>query len=269
MKHKADILTPKTYFHIDNDVDFGLCQKDPNLYMQRKKITAEVDYIKFSILTKIANGDSLSNAQKQYLLAWQSSLINQTPEALLPKNHSDLTFGDLKAGDFQTLNDLGFTHIPEFNSFLLNDLVFEFNQISNTSLIPQFEQYLKHKTISENWDIPAPLSTFNFSGVNNTKKYLLDKIEKTNWKKNLKFSEEEISKFKEMFSLGRGSSKYDKLMLELDLESFEQFLEQVNDLDNREDMINICKAKFIRGFLLTFFQGSREKAERCGRGPSS
>lgn len=213
--------------------------------MELKKIKSESNLIKFSILYKILKGEELTQNQAKYLEFWEQSVINETPGTLLPKLHSKLKFSDIESEDHQTLSEsFKFTYSPDFNEFYLNELIFEISSILNEQLIQNFEQVLKFRNLSSNWSIENQNSNFIFSNLNNMKKFLLDRVEKTQWKNKIKYNEEEIQIIKDIFALGRGSTEYEKLMLKKDLESLDKFIREINNNDDRDHLLNNCKNIF-------------------------
>ena len=212
--------------------------------MKRKRILAESNLVKFSILTKIVNNEPLTANQTHFLQLWRKAIVDGNKETLLPINETLKSFGELSTADIHNLhNDLGFTFFEGCNEFILNDLIFELGQVINTKLILQFEECLLSTSLLDEWGIELPLGTKRFDGVNNTKKFLLDKIEKVQWKKALMYSEDELRRIKEVFALDRGITDSDRIMLEHDLEGLDEFLGQVNDLENRDELLTHCKEK--------------------------
>ena len=114
-------------------------------------------------------------------------------------------FGDFLASDLKSLRrNLGFTYDVSFKNFDRNELIFEIGEVINLNLLSEFEAVLRSKLLESEWNISAFLSSGSGNGLNNTKKFLLDRIEKAHWKKSLKFTTFEKSMIKKMFSLDRG-----------------------------------------------------------------
>lgn len=244
LTYNESIMIENKYYNVETDSDFLSVSNNEQQFLELKKIKSESSLIKFAIVTKVLRNEALTELELQYLNRWENSILQNKPESILPPVHSSLRFGDLQPEDLLILkNDLKFTYNPEFANFSLNDLTFEISNILNEQFITNFEQALRMKKISNEWGLQAESHILESSGINNFKKFLLDRAEKTQWKKSMRYSEEEIDSIKQIFALGRGSTPYEKAMLEKDLESFDAFIAKINDNDQRDNLLNECKPK--------------------------
>lgn len=241
LKYDPSILENRTYYQVESDADFIAAKGNEGRFMELKKIRAETNLIKFFIIIDIIEGRKLTQAKSKYIKEWSTHILSGEKTEFMPSTYSQLTFGDLSQQDIATLhNTLGFEYSKSFDSFEFIELVFELAETINTSLVLEFEQALKSKLYNREWRINE-ITSSNGIGLNNMKKYLLDRIERAQWNKALQYTHRERDYIKKMASLGRGLGSVDKEYLETDMQSLDHFIDEINEVDERDELLDICR----------------------------
>jgi len=67
---------------------------------------------------------------------------------------------------------------------------------------------------------------------------VLNYLEEQAWRRAGAFSTEEVEIIKQMFSIGRNNSHFDRQFFDNDMQSFEDYMTQINPYDNRQAMLD-------------------------------
>ena len=101
------------------------------------------------------------------------------------------------------------------------------------------ESQLKGNQISKEWGIS---SNYKFDLAENREvRLILDSIEENIWRQCGKFTEEEVEYIQEMYGVLRGNTKMDKAWLQVDRESLNEFIETINQYEDRAKLLEECK----------------------------
>ena len=241
LKYNPEMLKEKKYYKVENDPDYINSNGDRLQFMIKKRIQAETNIIKFIIMTKVLNGDTLTRYETKYLNLWTQNISGNSTSSILPGSYSKQKMGSISSNDLEILeNQFEFTYDSSFNNFSLNEIFFEVSEMLNKDLIKQFEASLKAKIFEKHWNISPVYGSLVSSGLNNHKRFLLDKAEAQMWNNNFAYSKEDEEAIIGLFSLGRGLTKADQVFLEKDQESLRTYIKSINKNENRHKMLLQC-----------------------------
>jgi len=210
---------------------------NPEKYIEYKRLVSERNLILLKIITKIIQSNTLSQNEKKYLANLhkniESSNILNLEKNTLGACASKLRIKDLSANDLYALNSLANVEIKEnLYNFALSDLILELNNFIDNKTFSKIihEIFAEAKAKEFKYD-SSKTSLFN---VNNKEPLLLNKeVKETLWRLSGFFDALDVQKLKAFLNVKRGKSSFDKVWLQIDEESLEAFIREVNQHENR------------------------------------
>jgi len=125
------------------------------------------------------------------------------------------------------------------------------------SFLNQVESQIKGEAVAKDWDIS---SNYKFDIAENREvRLVLDSVEENIWRRGGRFTPENIEAISEMFAILRGKTKNDKEWHKADQQSLQEFIQSINQYENREKFLVECTFEKIFN-RLTF--PSRVRKER-------
>lgn len=126
-------------------------------FLDLKRRQAESKLIKTKIIYKLYEGHTdLSNLEKTYIQHWINDLqhgkernILNLRESMVPKKHSQLTYGDLEAKNLYTLNSIPKVDLNRQNhkNYAVNDLVLELSHFLDEEVVNKVEMEIFQERI--------------------------------------------------------------------------------------------------------------------------
>lgn len=217
-------------------------------FLNKHRVWAESALIKSTIVYKLHNKLSLSKNEKKYLKLWVTSARESqslvTGENLMaPQRPSALKISDMTAEDFYALATIPGVKFDRntHKNFALNDLVLEMAHFVDRDTIKRVELKMLESKLRSEFGLGE-----NFGLVEKRNKeldYLHQELEEAQWRLAAKIDQREETAIKDMLWVGRGIDKFDKVFLELDRKSFDDFFNIANSFDNRTTLLEnwICR----------------------------
>lgn len=202
---------------------------------------AQENLSKSVLLSQVGRKKSLTATQHKFFLKWRRSVINEKPASFECLSRFEVKLRDLSNKDKETLEDLGFKIDSTFEDMNVQDLVFELSEVLNQNLIPEFERQFTTEAMEKTWQISPDYIQKSGLYINNQRKLLVDQIEDYEWYNAERFSEDDIKNMTQLMSLNRFNTDRDKLKWEKDRQSFIDFVNSINDYDNRWELLDECK----------------------------
>lgn len=229
-------------YSIDSDPKYKHISSTSSL-LQHQYDAAEKNFLDFGLYYCLQAGKRLTDNQQKYL-----KKLATAPDAPSTVKAAQFTrFKDLAVEDISKLREIGFEYSPEFGEYTFNELLFELSQLLNEDILVQFRRTVGWVSAQKDWaiDLPESLSTLKY--FNNKKKLLLDRLEDLEWQRACMFSEEDIKDISNLIGLNRGLSKSDKLKLAVDRQSLLDAIAEINEYDDRWDLLNTCSCRLTQG----------------------
>jgi len=194
------------------------------------------------IIKKLYEQQSLSKSETEYLKRWReavkSSSMNDIDLVMVPKDATKRVVGTISQKDQNEFRSLDFFNLNAVENLALNDLILEISLFYDDAIISRVESQIKGEAISKDWDIS---SNFKFDASENREvRLVLDSVEENIWRRGGRFTPENIEAVSEMFGILRGKTKNDKEWLKADQESLQEFIQSVNQYENREKLLVEC-----------------------------
>jgi len=226
-------------YNFQDDKDFTRAEGDLESMLDLKRRKAETKLIKLRIIKKLYEQQALSKLETEYLKKWKESIksssLNDLDLTMVPKESSKKVVRSLSQKDKDSFGGLDFFNLSSIENLALTDLILEISLFYDESVISRVESQLKGETISKEWDIS---SNFNFDATENREvRLVLDSVEENIWRRGGKFTPENIEAISEMFGVLRGKTKNDKQWHKVDQESFQEFVQNVNQYENRDKFL--------------------------------
>jgi len=117
-------------------------------------------------------------------------------------------------------------------NYALIDLLHEMSLFINGEMVESFERAWILEANSKDWGIDSSLVSKNID-INNSTLSVVDMMEEIKWEKANMFQEEEMKHILDLFSIHRGNTKKDKILLENDNQSMKDFLIEINNYEGR------------------------------------
>ena len=223
---------------------------------QRKPITenqtlsyrlsrAPLSLAKCAIISKASRSKQLSASETKFLNRWRKSVLNEDPSVFVLSKRFDMALRDLSDSDKATLSKLGFNITATFDNMSVRDLIFELSETFNQSLIPEFEKQFAAESMYSTWHVNPEHVHRAELYVSNKRKLLLDRMEDFQWYNAGKFKQEDIDNIVEMFSIGRNKHARDAVYWHTDKQSLLDFIGEINDHDNRWELLGDCRQCLI------------------------
>ena len=237
-----ELFKNKKLYNLKEDPRFD--QFSDNTQLLNSKIeSASENFIQFGILHRLQyDDDGLTENQKAYLKTMSSSSLRKefiTNPALL------ITFKDLEESDIDRLRMVGFEYREEWADFSVNEVLFELLELMNLDLLQEFRRVSKWQAVDKDWMIGVE-GCFNKNAYfHNKKKMLLDRLEDMEWQKAGMFTEEDTKDLGNLLGMNRGKSDRDKKKLKVDKQSLFQFIEKINEFDERWELLETCRVVLL------------------------
>jgi hypothetical protein len=220
----------------DSDLDKQEFIRNPEAFLVHKRKVAERNLILLKIVVKLLDPNStLSENETKYLNnlleKTKKSDINKIEEIGVKENITDLSFKNLSANDIYSLNTLYNVEITQKSfDFSLSELILEFSHFIDSTTINKILLNLYETQVLK----PKNGNSFTLFPVDNKEPALIsNEIKETLWRLGGFLSEEDKTKLKGMLKVKRGKSKFDKIWLQLDEKSLDDFIQSANLQDNR------------------------------------
>ena len=236
------ILSSEKVTEIDSDLEKQNHLRNPELFLLTKRIQAERNLILLKIVVKLLNNIALSETERKYIksLAAKAEKCNLNNIELLGMKNSvtDLTFAELSPNDLYSLNCLYNVEINEkANKFSLSELCLELSHFVDNSTINKIlhevygQLHLKDFDLGNNSNESKKISLFDVE--NKEPSLISNEIKEAIWRVSGFFNDEDKNKIKSFLKIKRGKSKFDRIWLELDEKSFEDFINESNSYEDR------------------------------------
>lgn len=240
--------------------DFISAQKrkpiSPQQSLHWKLSRASLNLVKSVTIAKVARRQRLTAAETKFLNRWRKSVLNDDPSAFLLSKKFDMALKDLTDADKSSLSQLGFNLTSTFEQMSVQDLIFELSEVFNQNLIAEFEKQFTAESMHATWHInPEDLWKAELY-ISNKRKLLLDRMEDYQWHSAERLSQEDIDNVVKMFALGRARHARDTTW-ESDKQSLLDYIAEINNHDNRWELLRECRAFFTQGF--------RENLQKFGK----
>jgi len=229
----------ESLYDYKNDPDFRRSNRNLQDMLNLKRRKAETKLIKLRIIKKLHEGKDLSAVEVEYLKKWKQS-VQESPLVdldlnMVPENYTKRSIGSLSEKDRNNFDKLDFFEINALSSLGLTDLILEVGLFFDDATIKRLESQLKGNQISKEWGIS---SNYKFDLAENREvRLILDSIEENIWRQCGKFTEEEVEYIQEMYGVLRGNTKMDKAWLQVDRESLNEFIETINQYEDRAKLL--------------------------------
>lgn len=239
-------IPSKKKFDVELDHDFSNSKSETD-YLEKKRCRAEARLIQKIISFKLSRGKKLSNSEKEYISLWKKNLAEKGSSNLVLSSPTSLSLTVLTTKDLEKLNQTFDISIDSWSQkYSLGELANFLDEITNDEIALVTEERIKLQQIPSEWKIDLEMLGSRSTGLNNLKKLYADRSEEAEWKQAQAFTQEEIELIKKIFRLGRDKRPSDLQMVDLDIESLEDFLKSVNQNEDREHLFSRCKLIFIK-----------------------
>jgi len=233
----------KTEFLSDKEseiVDQGVSAEE-YLYLSRRR--AETKLIKSKILHKLHYSTKLTENEENYKKQWMQDLkekktIISAKDSLLPSKPSALKVLNLSATDLYSLNSISNVNFcPETHKdHAVNDIILELAHFLDADTIEKVELEIAGEALKRQFALSPD---FKFAEAKNKEvSIVLNYLEEQAWRRAGAFSTEEVETIKQMFSIGRNDSHFDRQFYANDMQSFEDLMTKINPYDNRQAMLD-------------------------------
>lgn len=220
----------------DSDLEKQEFIRNPEAFLLHKRKIAERNLILLKIVVKLLDPNSkLSDNETKYLKnildRTKQSNINKIDEIGIKHKTTDLSFKNLSANDIYSLNTLYNVEINKKSfDFSLSELILEFSHFIDCATINKILLNLYETQVLQ----PINGNSFTLFPVENKEPALIsNEIKETLWRIGGFLSEEDKTKVKGMLKVKRGKSKFDKIWLQLDEKSLDDFVQDANSQENR------------------------------------
>lgn len=226
-------------YSAQDDKDFTRSEGDLENMLDLKRRKAETKLIKLRIIKKLYEQQALSKLETEYLKKWRESVktssLNDLDLAMVPKDFSKRVVGSISEKDQNSFRSLDFFNLDAIENLALSDLVLETSLFYDDSIISRVESQIKGETIAKDWDIS---SNYKFDVSENREvRLVLDSVEENIWRRGGRFTPENIEAISDMFAVLRGKTRNDKEWHKADQESLQEFIQSINQYENREKFL--------------------------------
>jgi hypothetical protein len=217
----------------NDDEDINLTPHD---FLYTKRRQAERNLILLKIIKTLSDPSaSLSQNETRYIKHVIDQVSNTKNTNLnhiaLPTHVTKLKFSDLSANDVYSLNSLYNVEIDKkYNDYSLSELTLQFslfidNATINKLLLSLYENFVIKKNKSQT----SPI--FNYE--NKEQSLISNEVKETLWRLSSFMTEEDKIKLRDMLRVKRNKTKFDKIWLELDEKSLNDFIDESNLHENK------------------------------------
>jgi hypothetical protein len=232
--YKFDIKKVLSSVKLSNDDEDINLKSHDFLYTKRRQ--AERNLILLKIIKTLSDpSSSLSQNEIRYL----KHIIDETSNTkntnlnhiALPAHVTKLKFSDLSANDIYSLNSLYNVEIDKkYNDFSISEVALQFsffidNTTINKLLLSLYENFVIKK------DKVQTTQIFNYENKEPT--MISNEVKETLWRLSSFITEDDKVKLKDMLRVKRTKAKFDKIWLELDEKSLDDFIDQANLHENK------------------------------------
>lgn len=217
-------------------------------FLERERCRAEATLVKSRIVYKLYNLFPLSANEKKYLEAWHAksqdmSTVMNAADVMVPASPSQLTLGDMDPNDVYALNSIPRVSFDPSTQagYAVNDIVLELSHLLDPETLRKVELTMLEDTLKREWNLQE---AFRLANPRNKEADLAQKeLEEVSWRISTAFSDSEYESVREMVSVDRNWRAFDKEFYSLDMESLDQFFQQVNTFDDRMRLLEnwICR----------------------------
>ncbi|KRX10428.1 hypothetical protein PPERSA_10527 [Pseudocohnilembus persalinus] len=210
------------------DQDFLDAQGDVQQALQTKRFRAEQQLIKTRILYKLQNEIKLSQNETKYAQAWSQGKLQD----------NEFTYRSIKTlseKDQNTLKQLKFSDLTQFEDFPLSDIILEFSQLFNSNLIKDIDFQITQEQLKTEWNVNTQL--LNSLQINNSTNYLVQEAENLAWQEGQVLTENDQQDILDMMAILQDKTPNQRKKLEIDQEQDREALDQFNQLNSRLPLI--------------------------------
>ena len=217
---------------------------DDAAFLDYRRRRAETVLIKSKIMHKVDKDVPLTANEQAYLRQWTSnpskeSLLGQ--HAMVPEKPSSLRLDSITHKDLETLNGISQVEFSaeRHGHFALNDLVVELGVFLDSDTVNRVDLTCFEHGMSQAWglsphELPVDLGA---NSANKESALVRLELEEMAWREAAKFTEDEGERILDLTNVGRYDDALEKRFKELDAESFYDFMGQVNEKDDRIDLV--------------------------------
>lgn len=203
---------------------------------------AESKLIKSKILYKIHYGKDLTEKEQLYRKRWVKDLkekrnLLDARESMLPKSFSNLKYQDLSANDMYALNSVPNVEfqVEKHADFFLTDLILELGHFLDQEPVEKVELEIVSEKLKKEFKLGDDYKLVE--SRNKEVQIVLNYLEEQAWRRTGAFTGKEVDLIKDMLSICRNDSHFDKQFYENDVKSLEDFLSEANFYDNRNELL--------------------------------
>jgi hypothetical protein len=216
--------------------ELELFEKDPTKGLDYVRRRAERNLILLKISIKCLKSEQLNQDEIEFLkkLTQGKTLLDFHNSGVLPTLTS-LKLKDLSAVDLYSLQSL---HNVEFNSnhenYSLNELILEFSNFIDNGSVMKIVTQLFEQTAQNKGKYYSLLHNKN----NKEQTLLSHEIQEQLWRKAGEFDSDDIQKLKTILKVKKDKSRFDRIWLQYDEKSLEDFITTCNKHENRIEYLS-------------------------------